>query len=617
MNSPIKPKFRCLAVYSPGLFILILSAVFLFAPLMVTGSALAQSDLTPEDPPDAEAGLPIHADRCATCHGATGQGDGELAPNLPNPPTAHGSTEFLRTAIPSEMFDTITNGRIPQGMPPFGEDSSDPLDDTQRWDLIATLYSFGTPLESVESGQTLYEENCLACHGEDGQGDGPEANDLASSPGDLSTLNYWFSTSNQAVFDKLADAPTILEHEFELVDDELWSVVDYMRTFSYGYTDALAAFRPLESATISGLVTNGTTGEPVTSGATALLRAFTSDLDITLTESQTVDADGRYKFDLTEVPQEWFFRISVDYDGVDFGSDFGQVTFDEPDLDMPVLVYEKSTDPSILNIRQLHIVLVFDQDRVMVSELYVVGNDSPTVFVGESGSPAGGTFEFSVPEGATDFSVQRGFGSLDSFIPAGEIIETDTGFADTLPVRSGQGTLTLLVQYVMPYDENQTISHPLNYTTTGINLVLPEVGVTLDETDGWISGGQQTMESGTVTTFSKTNVAAEELLTMDLEGSPRSNNAAAGVAIEDNALELVIGLAVAGVVIGGAVFVVRRWQRDAVDDYPSREELIQELADLDDAYEAGEVDEDEYHREREELKAELMAIWEDDDSAQK
>jgi hypothetical protein len=42
----------------------------------------------------------------------------------------------------------------------------------------------------------------------------------------------------------------------------------------------------------------------------------------------------------------------------------------------------------------------------------------------------------------------------------------------------------------------------------------------------------------------------------------------------------------------------------------SRDELLDELADLDDAFEAGEINEADYHRERDEIKADLMAIWE-------
>jgi mono/diheme cytochrome c family protein len=85
-----------------------------------TINAVAQESEIPTLPPDAETGQPIHAERCANCHGPLGQGDGELAPNLPNPPAAHGSAEYLRTAVPVEMFNTITDGRIPQGMPTDG-----------------------------------------------------------------------------------------------------------------------------------------------------------------------------------------------------------------------------------------------------------------------------------------------------------------------------------------------------------------------------------------------------------------------------------------------------------------------------------------------------------------
>ena len=48
--------------------------------------------------PDPANGATIYAARCANCHGPLGLGDGELAPNLPNPPSAIGSAEFLATA---------------------------------------------------------------------------------------------------------------------------------------------------------------------------------------------------------------------------------------------------------------------------------------------------------------------------------------------------------------------------------------------------------------------------------------------------------------------------------------------------------------------------------------
>jgi len=575
-------------------------------------SVVAQESELPNQPPDTETGLAIYADRCANCHGPFGQGDGELAPNLPNPPTAHGSAEYLQTAVPVEMFDVITSGRIPQGMPPFGQDSSDPLSDADRWDLIATLYSFGTPVENVEAGQLVYEENCLACHGEDGRGDGPEAAGLDTAPGDLAEIGFWFNISNQNVFDSLANVNQIKEHAYELDDEALRSVVDYMRTFSYGYADVLAALRPLETASVSGQAINASTGEPLADETTALLRAFTRDLNITLTMSQTLNAEGYYLFDLEDVPQDWFFRISLTHDDVEFGSDFGQVTFDQPELDLPVTVYNKTSDPSRITIQQMHTFLDFSDDQLTVSELYVVSNEDNTVFVGESGDPAGGTFEFSVPEGADQLIFQRGFGSIDSFIPATEIIETNSGWADTLPLRPGPGSLTLLVQYSLPYDGEVAFAHPLNYATFSVNLVLPDVGVTLDESSGWVNGGTQAMEGGSVTSYQQMALPAGSELVLNLEGQPRAGGISTTNLVSDNALELVLGVAAALVVVGIAAVVIRRWQLDSGDEILDRDELLQEIADLDDAYDAGEISETDYQRDREAILADLKAIWETD-----
>ncbi|MGD2077374.1 MAG: c-type cytochrome, partial [Chloroflexota bacterium] len=168
-----------------GMIAVVLALLLL---LFVGGRVAGQSSAVPEAPPLAAAGLTLHAERCANCHGPRGLGDGELAANLPNPPAAHASFEYLRAAVPSQMFDVVTNGIVPRGMPPFGPESSNPLTAEERWNVIAAIYSLGTPIESVGDGRDVYLENCLACHGEDGQGDGPEA---VADPGDLSSLAYW------------------------------------------------------------------------------------------------------------------------------------------------------------------------------------------------------------------------------------------------------------------------------------------------------------------------------------------------------------------------------------------------------------------------------------------
>ena len=219
--------------------------------------------------------------------------------------------------------------------------------------------------------------------------------------------------------------------------------------------------------------------------------------------------------------------------------------------------------------------------------------------------------DFFLPDGAQDVTFQRGFGSIDSFIPANEVIETESGFADTLPMRPGPGSLTLVALYSLPYEDQGTVSHSIGYNTGAVNLVIPDVGVTL-EGDNWTSGGSQNMGAGPVSTYGQGNLPAGTDLILRLAGEPDLSSVSGATGsnvIRDNAKELLIGVVVAVGVIAIAAWIIRGWRQDPVQEM-SREELLQELADLDDDFEAGEIDEAEYHRLREEIKADLMAIWE-------
>ncbi|MBI5567344.1 MAG: c-type cytochrome [Chloroflexi bacterium] len=64
--------------------------------------------------------------------------------------------------------------------------SSKSLTDQQVWDLVALTWQSNTTPERLAAGKKLYAENCAACHGETGQGDGVMAGSLqTANPSDM------------------------------------------------------------------------------------------------------------------------------------------------------------------------------------------------------------------------------------------------------------------------------------------------------------------------------------------------------------------------------------------------------------------------------------------------
>ena len=604
-----------------AIIVALVAAPFLW-PAVTTG----QEPAVPETPPDAGAGLETFMERCSNCHGPMGLGNGEMASQLPEPPAAIGTQEYLREAVPAEMFDVVTNGILESGMPPFGPaNSSDPLDETSRWNAIAGVYSLGTPPDSLETGEAVYADACSQCHGADG----------VAEEVDLSGQSYWATRSNQQVFALLAaQGDTIPEHdEIDLDDEELWAVVNYARTFSYDYVSPMEAFAPIEAATVTGTVLNETTGEPLGAGIPVELSAFTADFQPSTTMTTTLDEDGTFSFDLAMVPADQVYVATVEYNEISFGSDFGQIDRETPVLELPVEVYEQTTDPAAVRVGQLHLILEFTEDQVQVSELYQFNHDAPSVFVGKTGDPSEGTVRLSLPEEASTPSFNRTFGSMDSFFPAENVIPTGDGWADTVPLRPGQGTLSLLVSYALPYESGTEIAHPVHYDVGNVNLVLTTPGVALadEEESQWTSQGQRAMGDGSFLNYTRGAVPAGESVSFTLEGEPRpqtggSTNGAA--AAPNESTQLLIGGGVLLLAVAVGIYLVRLWQGQPTpepvaagagpqsapapppaESADRREELLRAIAQLDDAYEAGEVDEEEYGRRRQELKEALLAIW--------
>lgn len=591
---------------------LILLLLALFSAAVVGAQGVA----TPEVEPDAAMGQIIYSERCANCHGVQGMGDGELASRSAVPPTAFADPAVRRALVPAAMFDIITSGIMGDAgpiMPAFGPTSSNPISEEDRWHLIAAVFSLGVSADDIAAGEELYTTTCAECHAENGQ-----------DAFDLTDQAYWSERSNQNVFDALR-GETIVEHQYNLSDDELWQLVDYARTFSYAYTDPLAAFAPIAEGRIQGIVTNGTVGEPFVEPVDVTLNAFTPDFQMALTQTVALEDDGSFSFVVTEAPSDLFYVVTLNYDGLQFGSDFGELDPADPALDLPFTVYESSSDPTGVSIDQMHVILEFVDGMLQVSELYQFGNDSLTVYAGPTGIPDDGTVEIVLPEGAQNPQFSHTFGSIDNLLPTDSIIQTSAGWADTIPVRPGRGSLNLLVRYSLPYEDALTLTHPVGYRVANVNMVMADAGVELANDGNWLEGGAQQMGQEVFLTYSLTGLPAESEISIPLSGEPQAIAPGGGLgALEGNtAAELLFGAGILLLVVASVGYYINLKRRHAlpetvgvpspatmpIPDARLKEDLLLQIVDLDDAFERDELDEEAYSDQRRQLMTRLVAVW--------
>lgn len=106
----------------------------------------------------------------------------------------------------------------------------------EEWEAPARAARIRNPVaahqKSIAAGKVIYQQECLACHGNMGKGNGPAAIALERRPGDLS-MPMMREHSDGALFWKITEGRRPMPSFKKLLtDDERWQVVDYIRTLA-------------------------------------------------------------------------------------------------------------------------------------------------------------------------------------------------------------------------------------------------------------------------------------------------------------------------------------------------------------------------------------------------
>jgi mono/diheme cytochrome c family protein len=101
----------------------------------------ARSLKNPITPSDANLDTirPIYRDKCSSCHGLTGRGDGHDASLYDPKPTDFTNSWHMHAVTDGELFYKLTEGRKP--MPSFKKR----LTDADRWRMVLLIRTFSEP----------------------------------------------------------------------------------------------------------------------------------------------------------------------------------------------------------------------------------------------------------------------------------------------------------------------------------------------------------------------------------------------------------------------------------------------------------------------------------------
>ena len=103
------------------------------------------------------------------------------------------------------------------------------------WTVPAEYKTMKNPVAkgdaSNKAGMALYTKNCASCHGKAGLGDGVKARMLKDFPGDFSAAGYQNQTDGDQFYKTKSGKGEMPKYERKLADDDIWNIVNYMRTF--------------------------------------------------------------------------------------------------------------------------------------------------------------------------------------------------------------------------------------------------------------------------------------------------------------------------------------------------------------------------------------------------
>lgn len=373
------------------------------------------------------------------------------------------------------------------------------------------------------------------------------------------------------------------------------------------------------TGTVNGHVTNGTASGVVPPGLKVTLHIIDQTTGETTLDT-VIDANGDFSFKEVPIRAGATYGVTTIYQDRQLVSD--GVTGDPTVkvMTFALKLYEVTSDPAVLSITSMVTRVNATTDGLQVAEVVRFTNKSDRLYTTAQrlNGQDYGSVSLSLPAGAS----LMGFSdSSDRFILAAD----GKSFTDTLPVLPNEDHVVHFV-YTLPYQENGTpIELPVGYPVEGtVQLLLSPsslnassqqllpLGVqTVGGTDFQAYGGQIALKAG-------------DILRFEVSGKLDASSGSSPFAGREMVIGILVGMGIAAIVIGVVLLVrdqlgpklparphgtARKSPKPGTESAQAQiQNLISQLARLDEQREQGKIGKAAYNRQRSTLKMQLAEL---------
>lgn len=355
---------------------------------------------------------------------------------------------------------------------------------------------------------------------------------------------------------------------------------------------------------IKGIVVNRTMGEKLVSNQEVTLHVYVDgrEIDQEIPSVET-DAEGRFEFTGLATSPDYAYSISLNYQGAEYNSEGVGFTEKETTKTINMTVYDSTTSDEEIKVHMQHIVIEVGEGVLLIREFFLFSNQGKTTFIGDEEVSPGKrrTLRFSLPKGSAELKLERGL--MDCCL-----VSEDGVFFDTMDLKPGMKEVVF--SYQTRYGASgYTFRRFLDYDTDALDLFVPsgEVRVVSDvlEPKGTVESNGRSYSHLTARGLER-----NKEIVVELSHLPESQYSFKWMVIV-----LVVLIIASGV--GYPILRKRRAEKgptpkrvDEVKERLLRErgELLFSLAELDERFEAGQIPEEDYLRERAEKKKSLIEL---------